>query len=130
MSSDPFGGLGPALRGFRIERGWTQVELADRAGVSKSMLSLYEGGRRQPHLNTLGRLLDTLGVQLGELALRLGEHPPASNRRGPRRDTSEGREAATLEAEAVAAVTTVLQEISALLRAAAPSPRPRPGPGP
>ncbi|HSL84262.1 MAG TPA: helix-turn-helix transcriptional regulator [Thermoanaerobaculia bacterium] len=71
MSADPFDGLGPALRELRAERGWTQVELAERAGVSKSMLSLYERGKQRPHLDTLGKLVNALGVSLGQLAARL-----------------------------------------------------------
>ena len=71
MSADPFDGLGPALRDLRIERGLTQVQLAERAGVSKSMLSLYEQEKQRPHLDTLGKLLNALGVSLGQLAARL-----------------------------------------------------------
>jgi transcriptional regulator with XRE-family HTH domain len=59
------------LRDLRIERGLTQVELAQGAGVSKSMLSLYEGEKQRPQLDTLEKLLDALGVRLGELAARL-----------------------------------------------------------
>jgi len=71
VSADPFDGLGPSLRDLRTDRGWTQVQLAERAGVSKSMLSLYEGDKQRPHLHTLGKLLDALGVSLGQLAARL-----------------------------------------------------------
>ena len=134
-------GLGRVLRDLRIERGLTQVELAQRAGVSKSMLSLYEGEKRRPQLDTLGRLLDALGVRLGELAARLEDRPTwetaDSKRRGPRRSkpgVSESSnmpgvsevscleaEARGLEAEAAAAATTVLRGIGVLLRIAARS---------
>lgn len=68
-----FHGLGGVLRDLRTDRRLTQEQLAERAGVSKSMLSLYEGGKQRPHLDTLGRLLDALGVRLGGLAARLGK---------------------------------------------------------
>lgn len=71
MSAEPFDGLGAVLRDLRTDRRLTQVELAERAGVSKSMLSLYERDKQRPHLDTLGRLLDALGVSLGQLAARL-----------------------------------------------------------
>jgi transcriptional regulator with XRE-family HTH domain len=71
VSADPFDGLGPALRDLRIERGWAQVQLAERAGVSKSMLSLYERDKQRPYLDTLGKLLDAFGVSLGQLAAGL-----------------------------------------------------------
>jgi transcriptional regulator with XRE-family HTH domain len=35
------------------------------------MLSLYEGEKQRPQLDTLEKLLDALGVRLGELAARL-----------------------------------------------------------
>ena len=129
-------GLGRVLRDLRIERGLTQVELAARAGVSKSMLSLYEGEKRRPQLDTLGRLLDALGVRLGELAARLEVRPMGgmadSKRRGPRRSTpgapeAGGIEASGLEAEAAAAATTVLRGIGVLLRIAAREANPQLG---
>ena len=129
------GGLGRVLRDLRIERGLTQVELAQRARVSKSMLSLYEGEKQRPQLDTLEKLLDALGVRLGELAERLEGRPMEqtgdSKRRGPRRSRPGAPEASgleaggleleasRLEAEAAAAATTVLRGIGVLLRIAA-----------
>lgn len=116
-----FDALGPVLRDLRIERGLTQVELAGRADVAKSMLSLYESGKQRPHLDTLEKLLDALGIQLGELVMRLeswsGTEEVGPGRRGPRPHTS-ARAAARrrLEEEAVAAATEVLQGIAALLQ--------------
>jgi transcriptional regulator with XRE-family HTH domain len=123
-------GLGRVLRDLRIERGLTQVELAQGAGVSKSMLSLYEGEKQRPQLDTLEKLLDALGVRLGELAARLESRPTEqtvdSKRRGPRRSRSGvseasglEAEASGLEAEAAAAATQVLRGIGILLRIAA-----------
>jgi len=66
-SSTPLGGLGPALRRLRMARGLRQYEAAEKAGVTKAMLSAYETGKRRPSLKTLDRLLDAIGVDLGDL---------------------------------------------------------------
>ncbi len=42
----------------------TQVELARRSGVAKSVISAYESGSRQPSLPTLKRLVTATGLQL------------------------------------------------------------------
>lgn len=48
----------------RMEAGITQQDLAERAGVDRSMISAYEHGRRQPTLPTLLRLLKAAGFEL------------------------------------------------------------------
>lgn len=52
-------------------RGLTQTALAQRAGISKSRMCLYEKGRRLPSLETLGRILDALDSDLVELQAAL-----------------------------------------------------------
>jgi len=52
------------LRLARYKAGITQAELARRAGVPASMVSAYEGDRRQPTLRTLLRLLKAAGYEL------------------------------------------------------------------
>jgi uncharacterized protein len=42
----------------------TQAELAQRAGVTQSVISAYEAGRREPALSTLTRLIDATGATL------------------------------------------------------------------
>jgi transcriptional regulator with XRE-family HTH domain len=42
-------------------------ELARRADVSPSVLSLYEAGQREPTASRLFRLADALGVKVDEL---------------------------------------------------------------
>ena len=114
-----FDALGPVLRELRIERGLTQAELAERAGSSKSMLSLYERGKQHPQLETLEKLLDALEVRLGELVTRLESWPAvgeaASARRGPRRSAPLVQRPEDPYEEAVSAATEVLQGIAALL---------------
>ena len=57
-----FANLGRALFLLRDLRGVSQEALARSAGIGKSQLSKYENGRELPKLDSLGKLLATLGV--------------------------------------------------------------------
>jgi transcriptional regulator with XRE-family HTH domain len=59
--------LAQRLREERRLRGWTLDELADRAGVSKSLLSKIERDQVSPSLRTLKALADGLDVPLAWL---------------------------------------------------------------
>lgn len=48
----------------RLRAGLTQDAVARRAGVSQSVVSAYEKGRREPTLPTLRRLVDATGTRL------------------------------------------------------------------
>lgn len=52
---------------LRWERGFTQQELADRLGVTQSMVSLWETGQREPRSSTVRERLEALerGEQTG-----------------------------------------------------------------
>jgi predicted nucleotidyltransferase/DNA-binding XRE family transcriptional regulator len=52
------------LRRARLAAGLTQTELARRAGVTQSVISAYESGRREPALSTLARLVEAAGARL------------------------------------------------------------------
>jgi transcriptional regulator with XRE-family HTH domain len=60
-------GLGHALRWLRDRHGRKQYQVADAAGITKGMLSAYETGRQKPSLDTMEKLLDTLGCNLHDL---------------------------------------------------------------
>ena len=64
------------LRGARSRARLTQSELARRAGLTQSVVSDYERGRREPSLSTLSRLVAASGL---DLAVDLVE--PAPRRR-------------------------------------------------
>lgn len=66
--SDQLAAIGPALRLLRQVRGLWQNVTAERGGITKAMLSAYEGGKRRPSLGTLDRILAVLGVRLLDLA--------------------------------------------------------------
>ena len=60
-------GLGQALRWLRDRQGKKQYQVAEAAGITKGMLSAYETGRQRPSLETLEKILDTLGCDLNDL---------------------------------------------------------------
>ena len=62
------------LRTQRTER-WTQEDLAERARISVSFLSMIERGERVAHVETLASLADALGVTLAELFVAPAEQP-------------------------------------------------------
>jgi transcriptional regulator with XRE-family HTH domain len=59
--------LGRRIKALRLGCNASQLSLSERAGVSVSFLSMIERGRRLPHISTLARLADALGVPLFEL---------------------------------------------------------------
>jgi len=48
----------------RLRAGLSQSELAHRAGLAQSVMSMYESSRRQPALRTLAALVDPTGLDL------------------------------------------------------------------
>jgi transcriptional regulator with XRE-family HTH domain len=60
-------GLGQALRWLRERQARKQYQVAGDAGITKGMLSAYETGRQRPSLETLDKLLETLGCDLNDL---------------------------------------------------------------
>lgn len=70
------------MRRLRIDGGWTQQELAERAGISvEAVATLERGTRRSPRRDTLDRLADALDLS-GEDRIRfltVGHRPPATD---------------------------------------------------
>lgn len=58
---------GATLRALRLRAGLSQREVADRVGITTSVLSAYERERREPGLEIAGRIIDATGcrVQFG-----------------------------------------------------------------
>jgi transcriptional regulator with XRE-family HTH domain len=76
-------GLGQALRWLRDRQGKKQYQVADAAGITKGMLSAYETGRQRPSLETLEKILGTLGCDLNDLhnAIQIINGTPESMKR-------------------------------------------------
>ena len=70
--------IGEQIRRLRRQKGWTQQELADQAGLF-DVGELERGYRARggkpvnPHIESLSKVATALGVTLGEL---FGEPPP------------------------------------------------------
>jgi ribosome-binding protein aMBF1 (putative translation factor) len=60
-------GVGEAVRRARQSHGWTQAELAERAGFSSNYVARLERGELGPSLFVAHRLCDTLGIDVSEL---------------------------------------------------------------
>ena len=59
--------LGKALRLLRTRQNTTQVAIADRAGLTKAMLSCYETGAQLPSMQSLASTLQALGADFHDL---------------------------------------------------------------
>ncbi len=59
--------LGERIRRFRQRVGWTQEELAKRAGMGRVTLSRLESGDQSPRYRTLVALAKALGVSVSDL---------------------------------------------------------------
>jgi transcriptional regulator with XRE-family HTH domain len=60
------------MRDLRRSKKITMKELGRIVGVSESTISLYETGKHEPDLQTMGRIADALSVSVDEL---LGRDP-------------------------------------------------------
>ena len=59
--------LGQRIKALRAERQLQQRQLAEKAGLTPSMLSQIESGRLTPSLHTLGKLAAALGMPIAAL---------------------------------------------------------------
>ena len=59
--------LGERIKALRAERQLQQRQLAEKAGLTPSMLSQIESGRLTPSLHTLGKVAGALGVAIASL---------------------------------------------------------------
>jgi transcriptional regulator with XRE-family HTH domain len=59
--------LGARLKSLRTERGIRQKALAEKAGLTPSLVSQIESDKLSPSLHTLGRLAGALGIPIGAL---------------------------------------------------------------
>ena len=64
--------LGKRVRALRLDRGWTQEELAHRSGLNRSYMSEVERGRSDVSLTTLQKIARPLGISLAELLTGIG----------------------------------------------------------
>lgn len=55
------------LKKARLERGYSQKEVAENIGVAKSTYSLYESGNREPNVETIKKIADFLEISSDRL---------------------------------------------------------------
>jgi transcriptional regulator with XRE-family HTH domain len=64
------------LAEWRLAKGLTQEQLADRLGTSHVTVSRWETGKRQPNLNAQEAIAEAMGIE----AVDLRRHPRAAQR--------------------------------------------------
>ena len=67
---------GERLARLRKERGWTQVELAERVGITQTLLSDYERGRLRLNAEMIVRFANALETTTDELLQPNGARSP------------------------------------------------------
>jgi transcriptional regulator with XRE-family HTH domain len=79
--------FGRSLRRARLERGWSQAQLARESGLFVTEISRIERGSREVRLTTLMRLVDALGAPpqelLSRLSLPVSKPPVTTEMHGP-----------------------------------------------
>ncbi len=59
------------LKEARLQKGISQEELADLAGLHRTYISQIERGLKSPSLRSLGQIADALGILLSTLIRRI-----------------------------------------------------------
>ncbi len=59
--------FGVRLRALRTDRGWSQEEFAHRAELDRTYVSGVERGVRNPTLDVITKLADTLEIDIADL---------------------------------------------------------------
>ena len=66
------GRLGLNVQRLRLARGWSQEELAERAGLHRTYISGVERGVRNPTITVLEKLAVAFEVEIGVVAGKRG----------------------------------------------------------
>ncbi len=70
--------VGTRVRAVRTKAGWTQYDLAERAGKNQSYIFEIENGSANPTLRMFALFADVLGVDARELMPEGTKSPPSS----------------------------------------------------
>ena len=65
--------FGAIIKRLRLQRGWTLVKLARRAGMHANYIGIVERGGNIPSLVTILELAEVLGVDPGDLVREVAE---------------------------------------------------------
>jgi transcriptional regulator with XRE-family HTH domain len=69
--------LGRQVLHLRLEHGWTQKELAEKAGTKQANISRLENGLLNPSVDMLQRVASALGAELTVILEPTGQPRPA-----------------------------------------------------
>ena len=69
--------FGIRLKHLRTQDGLTQQDLADALGISKSTISMYENGNREPDFETLENIADYFNIDMATLFLSTSTSLPS-----------------------------------------------------
>lgn len=58
---------GKKIQKLRLERVWSQTELAEKLGISSNAVSYIESGRRQSRTQTIRKLLELFKCNLEDI---------------------------------------------------------------
>ena len=65
--------LAEKIKALRDLKGWSQEDLAERLGISRSAVGNYEQGTREPDIETLENLADTFNCTMSYLVEPISE---------------------------------------------------------
>ena len=67
--------LGESLRNARINAGMTQEDVADRASVDRTYVSMLEHDKKSPTVDVLLRICEAMGVRASEIIAQIEAQP-------------------------------------------------------
>jgi transcriptional regulator with XRE-family HTH domain len=67
MKSDILKDFGLRVKQLRLERNWTQQDLADQSGFHKNYIGMVERGERNISLRNIEMLAEAFGLNIQEL---------------------------------------------------------------
>jgi len=59
--------LASKIKALRASKGWTQEQLAERAGLNRAYLAEIERARRNPSLRSVIKIANAVGVPIRDL---------------------------------------------------------------
>lgn len=65
--SMPYSTFASRLRNLRLEHGWSQAQLSQRAKLTANHIAYLEVGDGEPNMETMRRLADAFGLTLSQL---------------------------------------------------------------
>ena len=69
-------GFPERLKHYRLAKGYTQKQLAERLGIKTGTVSAWEVGRNTPQASKLRNIADVLGIEIVQLTGSLTEQAP------------------------------------------------------